>query len=192
MDSPSAPSLTAVRRALPLAELSRSCARGIGFFRLTAQRRARYGSFGKAGSPGSGIPSARLPNGFSAFSAERSVKRQNGAAQRRRAVLLLLLATAAAAAAGQQQQRRPRQQQLRQESRLPPHQWQQQQQHAKTMKENPATFNFLRGPPKPRGEVTDTLALHTLDEPKQSVNLEVSTRCDAPHHARAEARRSRA
>ena len=79
----------------------------------------------------------RLPNGFSAFSAERSVKRQNGAAQRCRAVLLLLLVTAAAAAAGQQQQRRPRQQQLRQESRLRlqhkgPHQWQQQQQHAKT------------------------------------------------------------
>ena len=61
----------------------------------------------------------RLPNGFSAFSAERSVKRQNGAAQRRRAVLLLLRVTAAAAAAGQQQQqRRPRQQQLRQESHL--------------------------------------------------------------------------
>ena len=148
--SPSAPSLTAVRRALPLAELSGSGARGIGFLRLTAQRR--------------------------------------------RAVLLLLLATAAAAAAGQQQQRRPRQQQLRQESHLC-------LQHnglingsssSSTSKNEgtPATFNFLRGPPKPRGEVTDTLALHTLDEPKQSVNLEVATRCDAPHHARAEARRS--
>ena len=73
---------------------------------------------GKLAAQGQEYQAQRLPNGFSAFSAERSVKRQNGAAQRRRAVLLLLLVTAAAAAAGQQQQRRPRQQQLRQESRL--------------------------------------------------------------------------
>ena len=148
----------------------------------------------KLAAQGQEYQAQRLPNGFSAFSAERSVKRQNGAAQRCRAVLLLLLVTAAAAAAGQQQQRRPRQQQLRQESHL-------RQQHkglingssnnnTPTMKEHPATFNFLRGPPKPRGEVTDTLALHTLHEPKQCVNLEVAVRCDAPDHARAEARRS--
>ena len=72
----------------------------------------------KLAAQGQEYQAQRLPNGFSAFSAERSVKRQNGAAQRRRAVLLLLLVTAAAAAAGQQQQRRPRQQQLRQESHL--------------------------------------------------------------------------
>ncbi len=72
----------------------------------------------KLAAQGQEYQAQRLPNGFSAFSAERSVKRQNGAAQRRRAVLLLLLVTAAAAAAGQQQQRRPRQHQLRQESHL--------------------------------------------------------------------------
>ena len=151
----------------------------------------------KLAAQGQEYQAQRLPNGFSAFSAERSVERQNGAAQRRRAVLLLLLVTAAAAAAGPQQQRRTADAATTtaaRESPAPtaprPHQWQQQQQHAKAMKEHPTTFNFLRGPPKPRGEVTDTLALHTLDEPKQSVNLEVATRCDAPDHARAEARRS--
>ena len=118
VDSPSAPSLTAVRRALPLAELSRSCARGIGFFRLTAQRRARYGSFGKAGSPRSGIPSTKVAQRILCFFGreERETPKRGGPAAPR--CLATLLVTAAAAAAGQQQQRRPRQQQLRQESHL--------------------------------------------------------------------------
>ena len=149
----------------------------------------------KLAAQGQEYQAQSLPNGLSAFSAERSMKRQNGAAQRRRAVLLLLLVTAAAAAAGQQEQRRPRQQQLRQENHL-------RQQHkdltngsSNNTPENggkPSTFNVLKGPPKPRGEVTDTLALHTLHEPKQCVNLEAAARCDAPDHTRAGARRLRA
>ena len=91
VDSPSAPSLTAVRRTLPLAEISRSGAPGIAFFRLTAQRRACYGSFGKAESPRSKIPSTKVVSAFRCFSPERDerdVQLQNRAAQRCRAVLL--------------------------------------------------------------------------------------------------------
>ena len=82
VDSPSAPSLTVVRRALPLAELSRSGARGIGFFRLTAQRGARYGSFGKVGSPRSGIPSAKVAQRILCFFSreERETPKRGGPA----------------------------------------------------------------------------------------------------------------